>query len=149
MRSQTGPTNSVALKRVTPKYLIVPNELEEMAYRLVHSPFIPVIADTTDDHENSNTPNMLGRHLRGDGSMEVVVVDYWTDANDWFVVADGNRYPTIEVGFWQGREEPELFVQDDPTQGSNFNADKITWKIRHVYGGDILDHRTFAGGIVG
>jgi hypothetical protein len=40
-----------------------------------------------------------------------------------------------------GREEPELFVQDNPTVGSLFTNDKITWKIRHIYGGNVTDFR--------
>jgi hypothetical protein len=49
--------------------------------------------------------------------------------------------PTLEVGFYQGRQDPELFTQADPSVGSVFNADKITYKIRHVYSGTVLDHR--------
>ena len=66
---------------------------------------------------------------------------YWTDANDWYLAADPDDIPCIEVGFLDGREEPELFVQDNPTVGSLFTHDKIAYKIRHVYGGDVLDHR--------
>lgn len=71
----------------------------------------------------------------------VVSVWYWTDANDWATVADKNDVPFIEVGFLDGQEEPELFVQDNPTVGSMFSNDKLTWKIRHIYGGNVLDFR--------
>jgi len=67
-------------------------------------------------------------------------VDYWTDATRWFLVADTNLVPTIEVGFLDGKEEPELFSLAENT-GSAFSADKVVWKIRHVYGAGILDHR--------
>ena len=41
-------------------------------------------------------------------------------------------------GFLGGREEPELFVQDMPNVGSMFSNDKLTYKIRHIYGGNVL-----------
>jgi hypothetical protein len=64
-----------------------------------------------------------------------IVVDYWTDANDWWVTASLDQTPMIEIGFFGGREEPELFVRTPPTMGSLFSNDVITYKIRHIYGG--------------
>jgi len=32
-------------------------------------------------------------------------------------------------------------VQDNPTVGSLFASDKITYKIRHIYGGAVTDFR--------
>jgi hypothetical protein len=52
----------------------------------------------------------------------------------------------IELGFYQGRQDPELFVQNDPTVGSVFTADKLTWKIRHIYGGTVVDYRALYRG---
>jgi hypothetical protein len=51
--------------------------------------------------------------------------------------------PTFELGFYQGREDPELFTQSDPTVGSVFNSDTVTYKIRHIYSGAVLDWRGF------
>lgn len=72
---------------------------------------------------------------------DVVTVPYWTDANDWGVVSDPNYCPTIEVGFLGGRELPEIVTHDDPNSYSFFSNDRITYKIRHVYGGVPLDYR--------
>lgn len=69
---------------------------------------------------------------------EVIVVPYWTDANDWCTVADKNKFPVLEIGFLNGQEDPELFVQDMPNVGSMFSNDKLTYKIRHEYGGVVL-----------
>jgi hypothetical protein len=71
----------------------------------------------------------------------IVPVWYWTDANDWVLSANPLDVPTIEVGFLDGQEEPELFVQDVPTLGSMFSNDKLTYKVRHIYGGNVLDYR--------
>jgi len=71
----------------------------------------------------------------------VVPIWYWTDVNDWTLIADIADVPFIEVGFLDGSEEPDLFVQDSPTQGSLFTNDQITYKIRHIYGGTVQDYR--------
>lgn len=73
--------------------------------------------------------------------MQVHPVWYWTDANDWAVTADTADIPVIELGFLDGNEEPELFVQDTPNQGSLFSNDQIKYKIRHTYGGTVKDFR--------
>jgi hypothetical protein len=36
-----------------------------------------------------------------------------------------------------------LFTQDQPNVGSTFTADKISYKLRFVFGGDVLEHRSF------
>ena len=38
-------------------------------------------------------------------------------------------------------QEPEIFIQDNPTVGSLFTHDKVTYKIRHVYGGNVVEFR--------
>lgn len=68
-------------------------------------------------------------------------IPYWTDANDWCAFADKREIPLLELGFYNGQEEPELFVQDQPTQGSLFSNDQIKYKIRHIYSGAIPDYR--------
>lgn len=78
----------------------------------------------------------------------VHVVTHWTDANNWYATADNADVPLIELGFYNGNEDPELFVQDQPTSGSVFTNDKITYKIRHIYGGTVRDYRGFYGAIV-
>jgi len=130
MRSQAAYGQSVNILSTVPRLLVVPNELEELAYQLTTS----AVAVPGTPAGPSDTPNLH----RG---LDYEVIDYWTDANDWFLVADPLMIPTIEVGFLFGNQEPELFTQADPNIGSVFNADTITYKIRHVYSGTPLDHR--------
>ncbi len=108
---------------IGPRSLLVPPDLEEAAANLFRR-----------STENDRT---FVQSL----ALDVLPVWYWTDANDWYLAADPMDIPCIEVGFLDGNDEPELFVQDSPTAGSLFTHDKITWKIRHIYGGDVLDHR--------
>lgn len=117
---------------LTPDFLLVPNELEDQANKVTTGPaLLPGGTSYASDQPNLHT------------GLKYIVVDDWTDANDYIVMAGPAKAPTIEVGFLQGRENPELFVQDDATAGSMFSADKVTWKIRHVWGYGVLDHRPF------
>jgi len=131
MAEQTAFGDAADVLGLTARWLVVPLELEDIAYRLTTSPTI--VGATNNAGTEPNIHSSYG--------LEVIVVPYWTDANDWVLVCDPADCPTIEVGFFNGKEEPELFVQDQPTVGSMFTNDKITYKIRHIYGVCVLDHR--------
>jgi transcriptional regulator with XRE-family HTH domain len=138
MRKQKafGDDKKVLGSSLVPKWLLVAPDRERLATQISTS--VTLIGATG----NAATEPNLHRGI------QVLVIDYWDDPKDWWVVADPRRVPTIEVGFWNGREEPELFVQDQPTVGSVFTADKISYKIRHVWGLAVLEFRGFFGGIV-
>ena len=127
--------NSGKRLAIRPRFLVVPIDLEETAFQLINSERVVGSAN--------NEPNFI-KAL----GLNLIVVEYWTDTNNWYLVADPADVPTIEVGFLEGREEPELFVQDQESVGSMFSADKITYKIRHIYGGAVMDYRGFYGAIV-
>ena len=124
-----------------PKFLIVPSELEDVARRVATSDVaVSNIYSAGTSHYNTQSEKNIWQN-----QMEVIVVDYWgaTDTNNWWAIADPKNAPTVEIGYYQGREEPELFVQDQPNVGSTFTADKITYKIRFIYGYNILEIRSF------
>ncbi len=108
---------------IGPANLLVPAELEETAVDLFRR----------------NTEN--DRNFVQTLSLNVLPVWYWTDTNDWVATANVNDIPLIEVGFLDGQEEPEIFVQDSPTVGSMFSNDQLKYKIRHIYGGTVIDFR--------
>lgn len=108
---------------IGPKYLVVPVDSQETAVNLFS--------------RNTN----LDKTFLQDMSLQIIPVWYWTDTNDWSLSADPNDIPTIEVGFLDGNQEPELLVQDLPNVGSMFSNDKLTYKIRHIYGGAVADYR--------
>ncbi len=122
MVKQAEPGSGKALG-IGPRVLIVPFALEETA--------VDLFRRTT---ENDRT---FVQSL----ALDIVALPELADDSDWYLAADPLDIPTIEIGFLDGRREPELFVQDSPTQGSLFTHDQITWKVRHVYGGTVLDHR--------
>jgi len=70
------------------------------------------------------------------------------DENNYYLTAKKSDVEGIEVGFLNGKEEPEILVQDQPTAGNVFVYDTIRYKVRHEYGGAVVDFRAFAGAIV-
>lgn len=111
------------------RHLMIPPDLEETAVNLFRR--------TTE-----NDP----KFIIDPAAPTIHVITHLTDATDWFACAGVDQVDQIEVGFLDGREEPELFVADIPTGGSLFTADKIDYKLRHVYGGAVVDFRGFYGG---
>lgn len=122
MKEQTEQDSGDKLS-IPPKYLWVPDTLEEAAVDLFR--------------RNTENDKTFVQSL----SLEIMPVWYWTDANDWVLSADKNDIPSFELGFMDGQEEPELFVQDSPTVGSMFSNDETTYKLRHIYGGAQTDYR--------
>lgn len=110
-----------------PKYLLVPNELWLTAMEIAKA------TKSTTSGRAETVENMFKEF-----ALEVIRVAYWTDANDWATMADPNRIPTIEIGFLDGNEEPEL-LQEAANSGSDFTNDQIRWKLRHIYGGAVID----------
>jgi hypothetical protein len=115
---------------ITARHVLVPSDLEEAAYNL----FV-------------RTTN-LDKSFVQSRNPTVHVIDYWTDTNNWWATADKSQVPLIELGFYNGRREPELFVQDQPTNASLFTNDQVTYKIRHIYNGAVVDFRGFDGSVV-
>jgi len=122
MKKQTEKDSGDRLS-IPPRFLWVPDDLEEVAFDLFR--------------RNTNTESNFTQSL----PIQVRPVWCWTDANDWCLSADKADIPSIEVGFLDGTEEPEILIQDDPRSGSVFSNDVITYKLRHVYGGVVTDFR--------
>jgi hypothetical protein len=135
MRAQAAYGDTTNILSLIPKTLIVVNDLEELAFQLCTS----AVAIPATPAGPTDTPNI---HQ----GLAPIIVDYWTSTTKWITVADPTLCPTIEMGWYQGREDPELFTQSDPTVGSVFDADKVTYKIRHIYSGAVLDFRGFYRG---
>jgi hypothetical protein len=132
MKAQTELSSGKKIG-INPRYLLIPSELDKTAYEL-----------TTTAYGLSNPVPAFHQTWK----VEPITIAHTQDTDNWFMVADPYENPTIEIGFLHGKEEPELFVSDLPTQGSYFTNDQIRYKIRHEYDGDVLDHRSFVGAIV-
>ena len=70
--------------------------------------------------------------------------------NNFEVVIRPQDAETIVVGFLNGRDAPDIFVQspiDTPTSGASFDADVLTFKTRLVVGAKVADHRWITGSL--
>jgi hypothetical protein len=65
-----------------------------------------------------------------------------TDANDWGMILPPSVADCVEMGYLNGRQEPEMFVADSPQSEQVFVADKIRHKVRHEYAGAQIDYRS-------
>lgn len=129
MLKQTEAGSSERLG-IPPKNLVVAVDLQEGAVNLF----------------NRNTN--LDKTFVNSMSLNIIPVWYWTDTNDWVLGADPMDIPSIEIGFLDGNQEPELFVQDQPNVGSMFTNDKVTYKIRHIFGGQVVNFRGYDKSVV-
>lgn len=116
------------------KYLLIPPDLAFAAAVLLNSTLLP--------NSTNNDVNVLK------GILDLIVVPNWTDGNNWYVMADPAQVEGIELGFLNGREEPELMVQSNPTDGAVFTNDALAFKVRWIFGGGWLDYRAGYGSVV-
>ncbi len=131
MREQTN----YAGKRLglRPRFLVVPPELEWTAMVVTRSAGVP-------GSNNNDINPMLGY-------VQPIVSPQLTNTSQWFLSGDPREIDTIEIGFVGGQVNPALFIQDQPLFGLNFTQDAITYKIRHEYGGAVVDYRGLYRGI--
>ncbi len=116
-----------------PRFLVVPPELEWASMVLTHSAGVP-------GSPNNDINPMLGY-------VTPIVSPQLTSTTQWFLIADPREVDTIEIGFVGGQINPALFIQDQPLYGLNFTQDVLTYKIRHEYGGAVVDYRGLYRGI--
>jgi len=131
MREQTN----YAGKRLglRPRFLVVPPELEWTSMVVTKSAGIP-------GSNNNDINPMLGYVVP-------IVSPQLSSGTQWFLVGDPREIDTIEIGFVGGQVNPALFIQDLPLFGLNFTQDVVTYKIRHEYGGAVVDFRGLYRGI--
>lgn len=137
MLKQTALSGQANFLPIVPRYLLAPPDLWQLANVLTKS----AVAVPSGIAAASNVVNL-------NQDLETIIVPYWTATSTtaWFLAAEPSMTPGIELGFYQGKTDPDLFVQADPTVGSAFDADAVTYKIRHIYGGTVVDHRALYRG---
>lgn len=121
MRRQKGIQGTANLN-ITPKYLVVPPELEVTAYQIVNS-------TAAVDGTNSGVINPYK------GRFVIVADAELTDPDAWYLVADASQHDTIEVTYLNGVETPRL----ETRQG--FDVDGIEYKVAFDCGVSALDFR--------
>jgi hypothetical protein len=106
-------------------WLMVPIELKSTAYQI--------------NQNNEGTNQWF--HRFGENNERIIVNELLTDVNDWYYGTDASNVPTIEIGYLDGVEEPQILLANLPTQGTQFTNDQIQYKVKFPFGGDIIDFR--------
>ena len=141
MRNQTEKDSGKKLG-FGPWVLVVPNALESTAITENERGFL----------DSNFTPNpvryMFGRtdepgsaSTSGIKPERIIVSPLLTDTNLWCVFANPDEVQTFEMGFLQGRAEPELLLADNQLVGKAFTSDRIQYKVRHEYEITVVDFR--------
>lgn len=146
---ETGLGSAVALMRrltneegeplaVTPKYLVVPPELETTADGLFASNNVVIAGDTDTSRTSGNV--FAGKY-------EPVVVPHLSNSNytgysltRWFLLADPSTVAAFAVAFLDGRRTPTIETQD-----ADFNTLGIQMRGYHDFGSAQVDS---SGGIM-
>lgn len=115
---------------LTAKYLLVCPDLEDIAMRLIRAREIEVVSTTG----GSKEPGKIRR-------LQVLVEPFFDSTTCWYVLADPEEAPAIEVTFLKGKQTPDLLVLkptaanlaggDDPF---GYEFDDLSYKVRYDFG---------------
>ncbi|HEY7127798.1 MAG TPA: Mu-like prophage major head subunit gpT family protein [Ktedonobacterales bacterium] len=136
MREQTN----FAGKRLglRPRYLVVPPELEFTGLVIVKSAGLPGTNNNDVNPMMGYTQLIVSPQLPAAGTPSSSV---------WYLAAAPAEVDTIEIGYVGGQVNPAMFIQDNPLYGLNFSQDAVSYKVRHEYGGAVMDWRGLYRGI--
>ncbi|RMF84575.1 MAG: hypothetical protein D6744_02840 [Planctomycetota bacterium] len=127
MALQTDQNGVAAGLNIRPAFIIVPVGLEDTVRVIVASERDPSEGTTT----SFNRPNPIR-------NIATVISDPRLDAASttaWYMAASPQATDTVEVGFVNGMQEPQLESRD------GWTTDGIEWKVRHEFGVAALDFR--------
>ncbi|MBN2468015.1 MAG: hypothetical protein JXD19_07675 [Deltaproteobacteria bacterium] len=116
-------------------HLVVPLDLWDLGVKKNQQDCYYTSNDLT-----SKAPNACYR-LFGDHNERIVSPPFLTDANNWGVIRDKEDVPIVEMSYLFGKEDPEFLLENGPTDEHVFKGDKLGYKIRHEYGGALVDYR--------
>jgi hypothetical protein len=138
MRKQTELNSGERLGAVVaPKYLLVPPDLENTGLTVLASEGAPSTAnnDVNVYAEGDSHDVRLANARR-----RLIVVDLWTDTNNWAAVADPMLYPSIGLAYRFGRT-PEVFSVATRNSGLMFTNDVMPVKVRFFFATGPTDWR--------
>jgi hypothetical protein len=117
MRKQTDQVLGAGEKLlITPKFVLVPVDLESTARPIFDTQFLPGSAN------NDKNPYY--------NEAQVIVVPTWTDTNNWAAVGDPMEFPAIWNIFIRGNRVPSIFTAGDESSGAMFTNDTLRYKVR-------------------
>lgn len=117
--------------------LVYPVALMETGEKIASEDFYYTTNDLT-----TKVPNPLK------GKVTPVMLSLLTDTSDWYMILPPALVDIVEMGYLNGRQEPEMFVADAPDAEHVLKQDRIIYKIRHEYDGTVVDWRSGYKGAV-
>uniref|UniRef100_A0A6M3IS61 Capsid protein n=2 Tax=viral metagenome TaxID=1070528 RepID=A0A6M3IS61_9ZZZZ len=141
----TANTAYIALAKMTEKdsarRLGLLDDLNVKPY-LVHPPDLRSAAAAIANDEIYYTSNDLTTRTANPLYNKVVPqqCSLMVDTTDWGLILPGNLVDHLEIGFLQGREEPEMVVADSPQSEQTFIGRRIRYRISHDYSGAVVDY---------
>ena len=131
--------------------LEIPPTLQVVANNILNATQLIIGADSAQQRILTN--NWMRNNVTLIVNPTLEMIDSTSGSTAWYLHAASNTgRPLIEVGFLTGYETPQIFMKSpnairvggggliDPMQG-DFDHDAIDYKIRHVFGGSVVDPR--------
>ena len=106
---------------ITPRFLLIPSELEVSGAQLIASVVDPAMSNAT--------PNPFA------GKLEPIATPHLTNTAQWYLAASPDQVDTVEVCFLEGERTPFLDEEED------FDTDCRKYKVRHQIVAKALDYR--------
>lgn len=136
--------------------LVVPPALKVTAENIINA--TEILAATGGGDGTGNDQVRTANWMRNSVKLMVnpwlpIVSSSSNGSTSWYLFADPSvGRPAMEVGFLLGHEQPELFRKSPnatrvgggliaPEEG-DFDTDSIDWKLRHVFGGVLMDPKS-------
>lgn len=99
------------------------------------------LAENIRQYLDSNfTPSKV-QYMFGQNNERIKVCELLTQTTKFFDFANPDVVQTFQIGFLQGRSEPELLVADNQLVGKAFTEDRIQYKIRFEFEVTVVDYR--------
>ncbi len=134
-------------------HLVVPPSLEVVALNILNASELWITGTGGGNTDQQvHVANWMRNRMQLSVNYYLPIVDGTQGNTAWYLIGDpSNSRPAMEIGFLRGHQQPEIFMRDSdairiggPSQGSfdgEFDTDAIRYKIRHVFGGTLMDYK--------
>jgi hypothetical protein len=91
-------------------------------------------------NRNNSGTNDWYAHF-GPNEENIIVNPLLTDVTDWYGGCFASSAPSLEIGFLDGVQTPEIVLANQVSQGTQFTNDQLQFKVKFVFGGKPIDFR--------
>ncbi|NUO19955.1 hypothetical protein HUU59_10950 [bacterium] len=128
-----------------PKWLVIHPDYEDMALALCKAQNTVQVALAAGGYNAGDLlPNGGAPNVHSQYGMDYILYPGYSNAAHWHAIADPKKVESIVVATLRGQSEPDL-MQEVAGSGSNFTADKVSYRVRWDVGVKCVDYRGVAG----